>query len=349
MKKYKKQFGGSITDEDKERYAESKHWNGGKFHNLVETTMDVNLLTIPKLLYKQICSGEAREPSKDIPVARFDTQSFTSDNGSANIIWYGHSVVLVRLDGQNILIDPMFGPNASPIAPFATNRFTKNTLDVIDDLPEIDLVLFTHDHYDHLDMASMLKLKTKVRRYGVALGVARHLLAWGIDGDDIREFDWWDSLGFNGLQVTFTPTRHFSGRGLNDRAKSLWGGWVLQGASEKLYFSGDGGYGQHFREVGSRLGPFDFGFMECGQYNEHWHQIHMYPEESVQAAIDSGVRKAMPVHWSGFALAHHSWTEPVERFVESAEKNHLDVCVPRIGEQFQYPNANVARWWEDFS
>ena len=238
----------------------------------------------------------------------------------------------MRLQGQTILIDPMLGPNASPIAPFKTKRFSENTLDLIDDFPEIDLMLLSHDHYDHLDLDSIEKLQHKTKKYFVAIGVKRHLVHWGIDESKIQEFDWWDNDSFNGIHITFTPTRHFSGRGLTDRAKSLWGGWNLKTEKENIWFSGDGGYGEHFKEVGNKLGPFDFAFMECGQYNEKWRPIHMFPDESVQAGMDAQVKKAMPVHWAGFALSQHSWTEPVEEFSKHAEDIKLDTIYPRLGQ-----------------
>ncbi len=183
----------------------------------------------------------------------------------------------------------------------------------------------------------------------VALGAGRHFEKWGIETEQITEFDWWNNHVFEGLRVTFTPTRHSSGRGISDQAQCLWGGWAIQSNTDNLYFSGDGGYGQHFKEVGERLGPFDFGFMECGQYNENWHQIHMHPEESVQAALDARVAKAMPFHWAGFALAQHHWTEPVERFVAAAKKQGLNYITPQLGQQFQLSELLRKQWWQQNS
>ena len=171
----------------------------------------------------------------------------------------------MRMNEQTLLIDPMLGGNTTPIAPIANKRFSENTLQLIDGFPEIDLLLLTHDHYDHLDFDSIQKLKHKTQKYFVALGIKRHLVRWGVAPDLITEFDWWDNQSFENINITFTPTRHFSGRGLTDRNKSLWGGWAFENKNENIWFSGDGGYGQHFKEVGKRLGPFDFGFMECGQ------------------------------------------------------------------------------------
>ncbi|MEW7290681.1 MBL fold metallo-hydrolase [Aquimarina sp. 2304DJ70-9] len=342
----RKQFGGKITPEHENRYAKSIHWDGKKFENLEETKMDISFQTIPKLLYKQFCERKGREPSTALDILPFDKEKFLATSKETKYIWYGHSVVLIRINNKTILIDPMLGPNAAPISPMPVKRFSENTLDIIDDLPNIDLLLLTHDHYDHLDYESIKRLKNKVNQYYVALGTARHLEKWGITTTKIQEFDWWDTANYEDIEITFTPTRHFSGRGLTDRAKSLWGGWALRTSSENILFSGDSGYGNHFKSIGDKLGPFDFALMECGQYNENWHQIHMYPEESVQAAIEVNAKLITAVHWAGFALAQHHWTDPVERFVTEAKTQKIEYIIPRLGEIFT-ANQNLKQdpWW----
>lgn len=342
----RKQFGAKPTKSEIEKFSKSDYWNGKIFENLEATSMDFSLSNLPKFLHKQFCEKKGREPLESLPIAPFDKKIFETENESMQSIWYGHSAVLMRLNNKTILIDPMFGPDAAPIAPFKIKRFSSNTLDIIDGFPEIDLVLISHDHYDHLDLDSILKLKSKTKQFYVALGVKRHLVSWGVAEDKITEFSWWEESIFEDIKITFTPTRHFSGRGLTDRAKSLWGGWTFGTEKENIWFSGDSGYGKHFKEIGSRLGPFDFAFMECGQYNENWHQIHMYPEESVLASIDAKVQNMMPVHWSGFALAQHAWQEPVERFVKEAESENRHFIVPRIGQLFNSKSKNHSKWWQ---
>jgi L-ascorbate metabolism protein UlaG (beta-lactamase superfamily) len=342
-----KQFGGRITKSLAARYAESNNWRDGKFQNLEETTMEFSLQQVPKLLYKQICEGKGRYPVKPLPIAPFHKKAFFDPSEDVKMIWYGHSVMLMRIKGKTLLLDPMLGPDAATTAPFKIKRFSLHTLDIIDSLPPIDLMLLTHDHYDHIDLASIRRLKAKTRHYFVALGVARHLAGWGIDESMITELDWWDHHVFEDISITFTPSRHFSGRGLSDRFKSLWGGWVFRTKNEHIYFSGDGGYGQHFKEVGRRLGPFDFGMMECGQYNQNWHQIHMFPEESVQAALDAGVKKAMAVHWGGFALAQHHWKDPIHRFSRAAADNVLPFAKPRLGQMFTIQETISDEWWNE--
>lgn len=340
-----KQFGGKVTKELSARYEQSPNWKNGIFENQVETLMNISLKDIPGLLYEQLFDRKGRAPKIPIPIPSLDKEAFLA-SGQARFVWYGHSVVLMRMQGKTILIDPMFGPDAAPIAPFKAARFSENTLAILDELPPIDLVLLTHDHYDHLDLASFKRLMPNVPRYFVALGSARHLISWGVPESKITEFDWWDAQDFEGIRITFTPSRHFSGRGISDRAKSLWGGWTLKTDQENIYFSGDGGYGAHFKEVGERLGPFDFGLMECGQYNALWHAIHMYPEESVQAALDAGVRQAMAIHWGGFALAMHTWKDPIERFTQAAKDQNLPTNAPKIGAVFSYANPATDPWWE---
>jgi len=344
-----KQFGGKIREHHLEKYSQSPNWDGKQFKNLEETTMDVNIKTLPSLLRKQFKGRSLRNPKQPIPILPFTGDVFKQGNESLpQFIWLGHSVLLLRIGDKTLLIDPMLGPDASPIAPVTTKRFSENTLGLVDQLPELDAILMTHDHYDHLDYASISRLKDKASRFFVALGVARHLEQWGIPEDQITEFDWWDRLEFGSLELVFTPSRHFSGRGPLDRAKSLWGGWVFINGDQRVYWSGDGGYGAHFKEVGKKYGPFGWAFVECGQYNELWHQAHMYPEESVQAAKDAQAKVAIPVHWGGFSLAMHHWQEPIDRFVKAAQKEKQEFCCPILGQPVSLGDTFDLPWWENY-
>lgn len=343
--KYHPQFGGKITTAHSRKYASSPHWNGKKFVNSLPVKMDVNLRTLPGLLREQFRKDAGREPSSPIPIAEFNLSAF-EENGPSRFIWYGHAAFLARISGLTIAIDPMMGPDASPIGPIRTRRFSSDTIRFIDQWPEIDAVLFTHDHYDHIDYASVLKLMPKVKLWLVALGAGRHLERWGVPASDIIEMDWWDTYSLGDVEFTFTPTQHFAGRGPTDRGKSFWGGWAIRNPDESIYFTGDGGYGPHFKEVGNRLGPFDLCISESGQYNPLWHAIHMYPEESIQAAIDAKAGHVVPFHWAGFRLALHTWTDPVERFTKAADEKSIDYSTPRPGEIFTVKGGNRVRWWE---
>ncbi len=347
MKNFHLQFGGKITKELQDRYEQSDHWIKGKFRNLERTKMDMTIGKIPGMIYKQF-TKEGQVPNSPLPIIPFDKSAFLAPADKSKFIWYGHAVVLMQLNGKTILIDPMLGPNTTPIAPIANKRFSENTLSLIDDFPEIDLILLTHDHYDHLDYDSIQKLKQKTKKYFVALGVKRHLVRWGVDPALITEFDWWDDQKLGNINITFTPTRHFSGRGLTDRAKCLWGGWAFKTTTENIWFSGDGGYGEHFKTIGTRLGPFDFAFMECGQYNDDWHPVHMFPAEAVEAALEANVKKAMPFHWAGFSLSYqHTWSEPAADFVKFSKEKGLDYMVPPLGKLFGYEDKIQKRWWEE--
>lgn len=342
----RKQFGGKVTKHWLSQYETSPHWRDGMFRNLMPTQTAINWRQLPGILCKQIKGHPKGYPAKDLPVETFDQKKFLDTSPETKFVWYGHSAILMRIGGLTVFIDPMLGPDASPIAPTKTRRFSNNTLSLIDDLPEIDLMLISHDHYDHLDYESIRRINAKTKKYFVALGVKRHLVSWGIEPDAITEFDWWHQHVLDELLITFTPTRHFSGRGLSSLSKCLWGGWAIRSGDKHIWFSGDSGYGNHFKEIGEKLGPFDFGMMECGQYNDDWPEIHMFPDQSVQAALDAGVRKAMPVHWAGFNLSYqHGWSEPAEVFVEQAFQQSIDVLTPRLGEIFNL-HSQTNRWWQ---
>jgi L-ascorbate metabolism protein UlaG (beta-lactamase superfamily) len=341
-----KQLGGKINSDELKKFEFSPNWKKGVFQNLEPTQMNIGFRNVPRLLYKQLFDKKGRNPLNKLPILPLNEQ--TLDDSKIQYVWFGHSALLLNLKGYKVLIDPMLGNNVSPIAPFKTERFTDLTLEIIDQLPEVDLLLLSHDHYDHLDLDSIVKLQSKVKKIFSALGVARHLIHWGITKDKIHEFDWWDTANIESIKIHFTPSRHFSGRGLSDRFKSLWGGWVIEMEGKKIYFSGDGGYGDHFKEIGERLGPFDLGFMECGQYNEMWHQIHMYPEETVQSAIDAKVNISCIVHWSGFSLSLHPWKEPAQRFTKEAERLQLQYTHPILGKINDLETQEKNEWWNHF-
>lgn len=341
------QFGGRITKALKKEYARSPQWDGEKFINLSETTMDISLADMPGLLMENFSNTEERAPEAKLPMEAFDLNAWETDAVPFQFIWFGHSVGMMRMGDKNILIDPMFGEDTSPVGPVRTRRYTDSTLQIIAQLPYIDAVCITHDHYDHLDYDSFQLLSGKVGHYYVPLGVKRHLLRWGVPEAQITSFDWWEEAELDDLRMSFVPARHFSGRGLFDRSESLWGGWVFTNTTHKVYWSGDGGYGTHFTEIGEKYGPFDYAFVECGQYNERWHAIHMYPEESVQASIDVKAKVSIPIHWGAFTLSLHTWKDPVQRYTAEAEKRGVRYAMPKLGERINFDvAARESLWWK---
>lgn len=336
-------FGGNHSKEKRTILSQSPHYRNGKFVNQIPTSWDTSFSSMISMMKDFIKGNPDRKPKSPITMAPFHPGQIPSD---AKITWFGHSAFLLELDGKSILFDPMFGKAPTPF-PIRTKRYSGKLPFEIEALPMIDAVFLSHDHYDHLDYDSIMKLKEKVRQYFVPLGVGSHLERWGIAPDKISEHDWWDEFTFEGLQFACTPARHFSGRGLTNRDSTLWCSWVIEGKKSKVYFSGDGGYGPHFKEIGDKYGPFDITLMECGQYDPRWAAIHMLPEETVQAHLDVKGKVLIPVHWGAFTLSLHSWHDPVERAVRAAEEMGVEIATPRIGESVtvgsgKYPTS---AWW----
>lgn len=340
------QFGGKVTKTLVTKYAKSNHWDGEKFINLQTTTMDIGFMTMPGLLKQQFKKDPSRRPTKNIDVLEVNE---VANATKPRLTWFGHSAFLLEIGEKNILIDPMFGQVPAPHPNLGQKRYSTELPIAVQDLPIIDAIILSHDHYDHLDYGSIMALKSKVKHYYVPLGCGRHFERWGIDSSLITEMDWWQETQFENIQLAFTPSRHFSGRGITDRAKTLWGSWVIKTDSSSIFFSGDGGYGEHFKEIGDKYGPFDFAMMECGQYNKLWEQIHCMPEQTAQAAVDVRAKVAMPIHWGAFTLALHPWTEPIERVTKKADELNLQLCTPKIGEPVivgeLYPASN---WWKEY-
>lgn len=342
------EFGGTHSAMDKKRYAASANHVSGKFQNILPTDMSMSARDMAKTMYDFMKGADDLAPKNKIPVLHPDSALIASPPEAARLVWFGHSAFLLQIDGKNILIDPMFGPVPAPHPWLGKARFTDGLPLEIAQLPMIDAMLISHDHYDHLDYGSIKALNAKTREFYVPLGVGAHLRAWGIEESRIHEMDWWDEADLGSLHFAFTPSRHFSGRGISDRFATLWGSWVIQGKQDSIYFSGDSGYGPHFKEIGAKYGPFDFAMMECGQYNEKWPLIHMMPEETAQAAVDLGAKAMMPIHWGTFVLAMHSWTDPVERVTKRADELGMPVITPRIGDVITMDALAGfrERWWE---
>ncbi|GGZ12350.1 membrane protein [Echinicola pacifica] len=336
------QFGARPAGEDLERMSQSPHFSDGIFINSLPTTTG-DLSDVFKVL-PELLDEEGKVPHRSLPTG-YAASPYSASDQVNRVTWYGHSAFLLELTGRKILIDPMFGEIPSPL-PFGSKRFATDQPIDWSAFESIDILLISHDHYDHLDYPTILRIQEQVGLFITPLGVGSHLKHWGIPEEKIVELDWWQEKEVDGLSITACPARHFSGRGMTDRFATLWAGWSIKSEELAIYFSGDGGYGDHFKEIGQRLGPFDFAMVECGQYNEAWKDIHMVPEETVQAALDLQAKLSMPIHWGAFRLAPHQWLDPITRFENAAKLQSLPYITPLIGQTFQlghdFPNTP---WW----
>ena len=341
------EFGGKISKTQKAEYTKSENYKDGKFLNIGNVKMEMTFNTFTKMLKQYMKSQPNTTPAANIEVNKIDSVDIVEYKGESRMFWFGHSTFLLESDNKNILIDPMLGEVPAPHPMLGGKRFSKELPIEIEKLPKIDAVILSHDHYDHLDYGSIMKLKNKVDMFYTPLGVGAHLREWGVDSTKIVELDWWQEANHNGLVFRCTPAQHFSGRGFNDRANTLWSSWIIKSENENIFFSGDSGYGNHFKEIGEKYGPFDFAMMECGQYNKLWSEIHMFPEETAQAAVDVKAKRMMPIHWGAFKLALHEWTDPVERVIKKAQELDVDVVVPTIGEPIliQGSSSFSSNWW----
>lgn len=344
------QFGGLASKQQQELFSKSKHYKDGKFLNNGGVKIEMSLKDSFKAMWILFKSNSKAEPNKNIAVQKVDSISIANYNSKTRFIWFGHSTFLLQTKGKNLLIDPMFGDVPAPNPLLGNKRFSNELPIEIEKLPSIDAVLITHDHYDHLDYESIQKLKDKVKLFFTPLGIGIHLLKWGVEKERIIELDWWEEIKFDDLTIRCTPAQHFSGRGISDREKTLWCSWIIESDDENLFFSGDSGYASHFKEIGEKYGPFDFAFMECGQYNNLWPLVHMLPEETAQAGLDIKAKKMMPIHWGAFKLASHSWTEPVERISKKAKELNVDLVIPKIGEIIEIglnDSEEIYPWWRN--
>jgi len=345
--KYYPPFGKKSSKEKIQAFGQSPNFIHNQFVNQIPTSMDMDAKTLFSVLRDFIKGNPNGKPDWAIPVESLHTGGL-EDEEKIRTTWFGHSTVLLELEGKRVLLDPMFSQTPSPFPLFGGKRYSKTLPSEIENLPPIDLVLISHDHYDHLDYDSIMKLKDKVSQFCVPLGVGSHLEFWGVAKEKIREYDWWNEAQIGGLKLVATPTRHFSGRGLFDRNATLWCSWVIIGEQTKVYFSGDGGYGPHFKEIGEKYGPFDLTLMECGQYDKRWSAIHMMPEETAQAHRDLKGEIMIPIHWAAFSLALHDWTDPIERVTKATKKGHTAIATPKIGETVMIgDNQYISSvWWK---
>ncbi len=336
-------FGRDPADTRLTRLEQSPNYRDGAFQNLEPTTVMKEDASYMGMMMDFFNKAPDNIPKRPLPSVKTDLNALPDSVPS--VVWFGHSSYLIRSKGVVVLMDPVFSGHASPVSLFGKS-FPGTDVYGVYDMPAIDMLVLSHDHYDHLDYETITKLIPKVKKFYTALGVGAHLERWGVPADRIVEFDWWEHKPVStDIDLTAVPARHFSGRSFA-RGKTLWTAFVLNLHGYRLYLGGDSGYGKHFKEIGDKYGPFDLAMLECGQYGNDWPNIHMFPEEVATAAQDLRAKTILPVHWAKFSLSVHGWKEPVERFTRRATELELDVTTPMIGEPVVL-NTNYPRtlWW----
>lgn len=341
-----RQIGGRASGSRRERIRSSPHFKKGQFRNIEFTPQLTEGASFPGLLWNFIFgSVKDRRPQQALPFVKTDLKDIGS--GKDCVVWFGHSSYLLVFSGCTFLIDPVLSGSASPV-PGMAKAFEGRDAYGVEDMPFIDYLIITHDHYDHLDMHTVMSLRAQTRNVVCGMGVGAHLESWEYEPGMIYETEWGCSIELmNGIRLYGCVARHFSGRGFK-RNTTLWMSFVLENEGNRLFLGGDSGYGLHFKDIGRQFGGFDLAVLECGQYDDQWRYIHMHPEEVVQAAADLGARCIMPVHNSKFALARHAWYEPLERVYSEAVRRNMPIATPIIGESVLL--ADIYRpftaWWK---
>ena len=281
-------------------------------------------------------------PKTTLPKVMLSKSDFPEKPDTFSVYWLGHSSVIVELNGVRMVIDPVFG-NAGPL-PGITKRYDKSPLKR-SEMPDVDFVILTHNHYDHMEYATMRFLRKKDVRFIVPLGVDVILKGWGIPEEKISALGWHESFSEKGVEVTALPAIHYSSRSWSDRNTTLWASYSLSGGGKKIYWSGDTGYGNHFAEIGAQYGPFDLACMEMDGWNPRWPDIHLFPEEAVQACRDVNAKILLPIHWAVFDLALHPWNESIQKVVDIAKKENIEVATPMMGEKIIPGVTKTKHWW----
>lgn len=340
-------FGELPSGERLARIERSPNHADGVFRNQIDTPMRTTDQSEWSMWMQTLFGekGQVRPPSA-IPAIKIDLKAL--DPAHDLVVWLGHSSYFVQLGGQRVLIDPVFSINAAPI-PGANKAFEGTSIYVADDMPEVDALLISHDHYDHLDYPSIHALKSKVREVIVGLGVGAHFERWGYDRSIVREADWNEVVALTPqVQVHVTPARHYSGRTLT-RDQSLWIGFALVSPERRYFFSGDSGYGPHFADIGQRLGPFDWVALDMGQYDPRWANVHMNPEQAAQAAEDLQAKVLSPAHAGRFSISPHDWDDPFKRITAASPGRSYELWTPQIGQPIYLDGRpqSFTAWWEN--
>lgn len=332
----------------RERTLQSPRFRDGRFHNTVPVDSPMRKdASMMSTTYDYFFGDAVRRPPGALPIERpLEAWSLPAETG-LRVTWLGHSTTLVEIDGRRVLTDPVWSERISPIPVVGPRRFHQTPV-TVEELPALDAVLVSHDHFDHLDAPTVRALASRDVPFVTSLGVGARLESFGVRPDRIVELDWWESVDVSGITLTATPARHFSGRGLLDRNKTLWSSWVVASDRHRLFFSGDTGLTREFEEIKARVGKFDLVMLEIGAFHEAWGDIHLGPDNALLAHLMLGGGTLLPVHWGTFDLALHAWNEPAERLVERAEAAGVHVVTPRLGRAIEPSRIErIDPWWRE--
>lgn len=339
-------FGKMPAGERLLKIKQSSNFKDGAFQNQSVTPNFTGGATYTKVL-KQVLFGRPKRSKPTDKILSVKTDLLALQPNENCLVWFGHSSYFMQVDGKRFLVDPVFSGSAAPFA-FMTRAFNGTDRYVTDDMPFIDYLLITHDHYDHLDYKTVQKLIPKVGTIITGLGTGEHLEHWGYDPARMIEMDWNQQIELEpGFSLYSVPGRHFSGRWFK-RNQALWTSFVLQTPGQKIFIGGDSGYDKHFAEIGNTFGGFDIAILENGQYNVYWNHIHLMPDEILKAAKDLKAKRILPVHSSKFALGPHEWDEPLKLITENNKTEKLNIITPMIGEKVNLddPAQEFTKWWE---
>lgn len=336
-------FDGGDRSPELTRIHHSPEWHDGHFENPTPTWSNIK-----KAVFEEIVSPRIpnTRPTRPISVVFSRGEGLSSPPPSGlRVTWFGHSSALVEVDGTKLLIDPFWGNRASPLPWIGPKRWYAPPIP-LNDLPHIDAVLISHNHYDHLDFHTISAMKSWKTIFVVPLGLRHTLVSWGIPESRVVELDWWQSTRVGNLELVATPARHESGRFLAQIDKTLWAGWAMVGPQHRVWYSGDTGYDLDFLTIGKRLGPFDVTLIEVGEYGKYWPDFHLGPEQAVEVNNQVRGKVMIPVHWGLIRLADHGWTEPAERVLAAAKCQGAEVLIPHPGESVEpTEHPKISPWW----
>ena len=343
-----KSFGGTPQGARLERMKASPLWAGARFRNVHPVIAGLRDPNVPMpTLSEFLCGGERRVPRAPLPSMNPLEPWGRPPASGLRATWLGHSTVLLEIDGLRVLTDPVWGRRASPSSLAGPKRFQPVPVP-LHAMPRVDLVIVSHDHYDHLDYPTIHEIAKRDVPFVTSLGVGAHLEAWGVRPERIVELDWWEShqLPNTGLTVTAAPSQHFSGRGLKNRNSTLWSSVVIRSERHAAFFSGDTGLTTEYRTIRERLGPFDLVMLEVGGLHPSWGDMHLGPENALKALALLGGGAFLPIHWGTFSLAMHAWDQPAEALLQLGPKAGAQLLMPRLGEPVEPAYANgVTPWW----